>query len=81
MLPVLALAWMPDRRGCTSCGAGEGLKKNRQQDDVNGVLAALKLVDGLIEAVPDELGQYAGVMSRPSRLINLNETLAHGQRG
>jgi hypothetical protein len=85
---------MPDRRGCTSCGAGEGLKKNRQpmqlrdvaaalrkQDDVNGVLAALKLVDGLIEAVPDELGQYAGVMSRPSRLINLNETLAHGQRG
>jgi len=54
--------------------AGEGLKKNRQpmqlrdvaaalrkQDDVNGVLAALKLVDGLIEAAPNELGQYAGV--------------------
>ena len=32
----------------------------RKQDDVNGVLAALKLVDGLIEAAPDELGQYAG---------------------
>ena len=26
----------------------------RKQDDVNGVLAALKLVDGLIEAAPDE---------------------------
>jgi len=34
----------------------------RKQDDVNGVLAALRLVDGLVEAAPDELGQYAGVL-------------------
>lgn len=32
----------------------------RKQDDVSGVLAALKLVDGLIEAAPDELDHYAG---------------------
>ena len=38
----------------------------RKQDDVNGVLAALKLVDGLIEAAPDELGQYAGVQHATS---------------
>ena len=37
----------------------------RKQDDVNGVLAALKLVDRLIEAAPDELGQYAGATRFP----------------
>ena len=32
----------------------------RKQDDASGVLAALKLVDSLVEAAPDELDQYAG---------------------
>lgn len=33
----------------------------RKEDDAAGVLAALSLVDGLVEAAPDELDQYAGV--------------------
>lgn len=32
----------------------------RKEDDAAGVLAALSLVDGLVEAAPDELDQYAG---------------------
>lgn len=34
----------------------------RKEDDVAGVLAALALVDGLLEAAPDELDQYAGAL-------------------
>ena len=68
--------------------AGEGLKKNRapmqlrdvaaalrKQDDVNGVLGALKLVDGLIEAEPNELGQYAGAVQMSREICTANPNI------